>query len=283
MKTVGGRILVGWMDEAVAVDFLLNLCVFDPPIDDARARQIWRDYRARAQSLPARPPVSCGNLGLTIPEIAHANKFKKHLNSIGSNTVLDIAKVEIKQLYVIQYYVVIDKASEYAAKNKDSAMWLNECLPTCIPNSQFIWNQAYDISGATAFFDLPHAEFLYAGDQNAMFGLRELQRYVTVKDNGQRTYLTAGYHRMFARVLAAPMATVPKATVAVALNDLPCPPLVPNAPILTTPVADTFDPWGTKPALFADFFTDGLFMDVRLKKKRYQLQVSAKMVALDDN
>ena len=43
------------------------------------------------------------------------------------------------------------------------------------------------------------------------------------------------------------------------------------------------DIFGSRPAIFADFFTEGLAMPVYLRKKRYQLQVRAKWVAINES
>jgi hypothetical protein len=284
MKTVGAKVLLGWMEEAPAVAFLMNDCVFDSPIDEAEAKRIWLEHRLRIEKLPMRPAALAKNLGFTIAELGHIGAFRTHLASLGGTNIIDVAKVEIFSLAVMQYVVVTDRANSYATANTDATKWLHELLPARVPNSPYMWAQQFNIFQAEAIFDVPHAEFYFFGDTTTnAFSAREAQRHVTISTNGQRTYLMAGYHRIFARVLATPTATVPTATVAVALWNLPNPVMPPNPPKVTTPAVDTFDPFGTKPALYCDFFTDGLFMDVRLKKKRYQLQVSAKMVALDDN
>ena len=106
-------------------------------------------------------------------------------------------------------------------------------------------------------------------------------RYVTVTEINGRLALLAGYHRTFAKFLSTPTAAVPVILAALAKNTF-----VSTAPDNAAPgviAANAgLDAFGVRPAYFSDFFTDGLFIDVDLKKKRWQLQIVATNVSVDD-
>jgi hypothetical protein len=72
--------------------------------------------------------------------------------------------------------------------------------------------------------------------------------------------------------------------VAVARNVVNAPSAAGAAPgVIANPGIDAdFGPLGRKAARLGDFFAEGLFMNVDLRKKRYQLQVHSNWVSLDD-
>jgi hypothetical protein len=104
-------------------------------------------------------------------------------------------------------------------------------------------------------------------------------RYVTAWDlpGLSRTLLWAGYHRSYARIAnTAPDANV--RSLMMVLADVGTVDVFPSAPngglraILC----------GANPPLFGDFFDDRLCLTVNLRKKKYQVQVRANCVPLDD-
>jgi hypothetical protein len=89
--------------------------------------------------------------------------------------------------------------------------------------------------------------------------------------------LGKGYHRLYGRV-AGTGGSLPERLSLVALD-----PGTLSAPPRETATGDPgLDIFGEWPSLFGDFFTEGLAMPVYLRKKRYQLQVHARWVALND-
>ena len=277
MATVKGRILLGWMTRDEAVHYLLNNCAFDPPIDAAQAEAIWRPYRDRVKALPERPPVVATRIPLDAEERLHAAKFIRFMNGVGPHDVREVVKIDLRQLAVHQYYVLTDKAANYAVGVGNSSRWLEECLPTVGP-PQRQFNTAFQQIGMGSRINvpLPHAEFFYFPQ-----GITEALRYVTIAEGNGRTYLSAGYHRTFAKFSTTPIATVPVATVALVNTTFVTGP-TPNIGVGVNTAALCIGPGGIRPAYFSDFFTDGLFMDVDLKKKRWELQIVATNVALDD-
>src|SRR5712691_9659377 len=103
MATLRGRVLLGWMSRDQAINFLLNDCVFDPPIDAAAAERIWREYRDRAEAIPERQPIMPARLPLNHNERVHAKQFMRFLNTRGSHDIIDTIKIDLSQLAVHQY------------------------------------------------------------------------------------------------------------------------------------------------------------------------------------
>lgn len=241
----------------------------------------FEEGRRQAPSFGALP---CANLGLNQIEAGHAARFMAFLNGLGPHEITHLHKIDLRELVVHQYYVVTERAEGYAAKNQTEQNWLEECLPTAVHPApiQLRWQQ----NGLSTYseIDIPHAEFFFAPNmQNGAFTANQLLRHVTTMVGTDRTFLWAGYHRSFARALSTPAAAVPSAVVAVARNALNSPAPANAAPgVATGNGIDALGPFGAKAARFGDFFVDGLFMDVDLRKMRYQLQVHANMVAIHD-
>lgn len=284
MATLKGRVLLGWMPRDAAVKFLLNDCVFNPTINATVADGMWQDYRGRVDALPMRPQGIPQHRGLTIQEVAHAKRFKQFLVSCGPHDILDVQKIDPTELIVIQYMVVTERSNGYANIVQTMDGWLKECLPTTGRNSQVQFTvQRPALQTTVTEIALPHSEFVFIPDPAGKFGATEWMRHVTVMAGADRMFLTAGYHRTFARVFTTPIATVPSAVVAVARNTLVSPTMPTVAPgVAIGAGVDPLCPFGAKAARFGDFFTDGLFMDIDLRKRRYLLQVNATVVAVDD-
>lgn len=286
MASLRGRVLLGWLAKDQAINFLLNDCDFSPPIDAIAAERLWKPYRERALAIPERPPVLLPKLPLTLSEVAYAKQFMKFMNGRGApHDIVEVIKVDLSQLAIIQHSVVTEKCEVYSTRIGTERDWMKECLPTAERRSQFrvtpIALQHPLSTGAD--IDLPHAEFFFSvNKQTGIWSVAETLRHVTAINVAGRTFLKAGYHRSFARVSMAPTATVPSAVVALASNASAR--ITPNPAVsgaLTTGTED-LSPLGRRAAILRDFFTDGLFMDVALRKKRYQLQVRSAWVAVDD-
>ena len=285
MPTLRGRVLLGWMPRDDAVRFLTTDCEFNPPIDEVAAGALWDAARARVDALPDRPCIKLPNLGFNASELGHQAKFFAFLKSIRAHDVIELRKVDLRELVARQYCIVTQRSDDYALRLQSPKAWLDEMVPTAVKPQQLRVQSTQTGMDTYSEFDVPHAEFYFGPHpQNiGTFTAQELLRHVTIMDGDDRTFLWAGYHRCFARVANAPPAAVPSAVVAVAKNVLVTP--GPTIAAAGDPAIIGVDPlgvFGTKAPRFADFFAAGLFMDVDLRKKRYQLQVHAKLVALDD-
>src|SRR5581483_2667776 len=253
MASVRGRVLLGWLSRDQAVQFLLQECVFDPPLDAAAAETLWRPYRNRAIALPERAPATLTRLRQTPAEIAHAKAFMGFLNGMGSHDILEVIKVDLSGLAVIQHHVVTERCDDYAKRVMSESGWLTECLPTAANNSSIRITpvrQAHPFSTGTDI-DIPHAEFLFAANKmTGAWTVSELLRHVTAVEFGGRTFLKGGYHRSFARISATPTATVPSAVVALASNASVVLP-VPTQPAVSAALTATADlsPFGRRAAV----------------------------------
>lgn len=283
MATLKGRVLLGWMPKAAAIRFLKEDCHFAPPLDDASAEAIWLTYHQRVTALPARTFAVCGNLGLSVPEAHHAQRFSTFLQGQGQTEVIGVQKVDLRDLVVHQYHVVTERSQAYASGCQTPQSWLELILPTSRGQSQIQLRFQQNGLSSYAEIDIPHAEFIFAPNlSTGQFSAAELLRHVTMMDGTDRSFLWSGYHRSFARVSSTPTAAVPSAVVALARNVMTAPLPANAAPgVATIAGIDDLCPFGAKAARFGDFFTDGLFMDVDLRKKRYQLQVHANWTAVD--
>jgi len=274
-----GIALLGWMEADQAVRFLTEECAFDPPLTEACAESLWREYRGRAAALPPREACAPPQMPLSEPEREHAQRFLAFFGSMGIQNV-QVIKVDPMQLVVAQYHIATDLAEGYANRCASDAGWMKEALPTSSANPNVEMRFTRRNLDTDIDIDLPHAEFIFGVNAQGGFGPKELLGHVMVMNVGKRLLLGKGYHRLYARVSNARSAA-PHRPLLVALDPST---LVPPSPGAANDPRIANDPglsvFGRRPALFADFFTDGLFMPVNLRRKRFQLQVRAKWVAL---
>jgi len=272
------------MERDDAINLLVNDCVADPPFDPLSAAAVWREYRNRAEALPERPALEPPHLPLTQEEQQHAQRFMAFLRGAGVTDVQRVIKIDPSALVIFQYYVIAERAEQYGQRmNAPQTRDLEECLPISVNNTQVQIAFTRNGMNSQADISLPHAEFFFGvNPQTAAFTATQFLRHVTVAKAGARLLLTAGYHRSYARMLSMnPTAAARSAVVALAANTLVSPP----AQVGVGVVGGAFglSPFGQRPALLGDFFADGLFMNVNLRRKRYQLQVRSTLVALDDS
>jgi hypothetical protein len=280
-STYRGVALVGWMERDYAVRFLTEECAFDPPLSEVAATTLWQEYRDRATALPARHAPAPTPMPLTAPEREHAQRFLQFLGTIGVPH-LDVIKVDPMQLVVAQYHIATDLTENYGLRCSTEASWMEETLPTSSKNPDVNVKFTRRNLDTEIEIDLPHAEFIFGVHPQGGFGPKELLGHVTVVNVGSRMLLGKGYHRLYAR-MSSTRGTASNRSALVALDpNTRVSPSREGTGAAGTREAPALDIFGSRPALFADFFTDGLFMKVSLRKKRYQLQVLAKWVALNE-
>jgi hypothetical protein len=265
------------MQRDQAVQYLRAECVFDDPLTEIEAEQIWRRYSEAVQGLGTRnvtcPPIQTMDTSERRIADAFMEAFRVRL---GVQSIQDVIKIDPGLLVARQFYVIIDQSKGYAEEVCTAAGWAKHCLPAIPPQPK----QIRIFTGVNAAnVELPHAEFFFTHDaQRGQFTIQEYLRHVSVSRFAahDRMLLWAGYHRSYARMASA----VPDAMVRSALM------------VLTTD--GTFDTspgapdqglraiiCGDAPPLFADFLDDRLVMKVKLRKKRFELQIRANLVALD--
>jgi hypothetical protein len=126
MKTIDGRILLGWMDREEAIFFLRELCFFDPQISGAEAETVWRDYSEKVQALAERKVCIPDGLQLSQAEAHAARTFRQRHRT--SANVLEVIKVDPCQLIVHQLYVATGLSDSYAPSLQGKRGWIDECL-----------------------------------------------------------------------------------------------------------------------------------------------------------
>jgi len=288
VPTVRSRILPGWMTRDQAIAMFTTACVPSRTADEAIA--IWEEYRNRAAALPLDRGNICTRLPLTPEEDAHAQQFMAFLNqwTNGQHQITGVLKVDLRHTIVHQLEVVTERSETYAQNNPTDTRWMNELLPTAMQPAQM--NMQFSLGlphnphpmSSQILIELPHSEFAFLPVQNGLFGPSQFMRHVTVCEQGEKVLLKAGYHRSFARLTSAPPATVPTALVAVERNTWVLPVNQPPAGVGVTVGAGELHPSGRLPALLSDFVTEGLFMDILQRRKRFQLRVQSTWTAVDD-
>ena len=276
-RTVDARALIGWMSRDQAIPFLREFCVFDPQLTEQQAENFWLPYCQNVSGLQ-RVVATPQRLPLNPQEQAWAaDAMNFYTNTLHVPNVREIIKIDPFNLVAHQNYVLTEKATVYSARLQSATDWFNEAVKPSLPPPRNI--QIF--TGPNAMnVDLPHGEFTLAfNPASSQFAVQENMRYVTAWEVQQfdRMFLWAGYHRSYARMVnAAPDANV--RSLLMVLADVGTVDVFPGEPngglraILC----------GPNPPLFGDFFDDRFCATVRLRKKKFQLQVRANCVPIDD-
>jgi len=289
VPTVRTRILPGWMTRDQAIATFTAECV--PSLSPEEAIAIWEEYRERALAVPVDRGAVCERLPLTAEEQDHVQRFMTFLNQYtnGQHQVVDVIKVDIRQMIAHQYYVMTERSEGYAQRLHTEADWLNELMPTMMPVAQLGMRFSLGLPhnphpmSSQAIIELPHSEFAFlANPATGVFTASQFMRHITGCEHASKVLLKAGYHRSFARLTSVPPATVPTALVALERNTWVHPVNQPPVGVGVTVGAGELLPSGRLPALFSDFVTDGLFMDVLQRRKRFQLRIQSTWTAVDD-
>ncbi|HTD54291.1 MAG TPA: hypothetical protein VK670_02840 [Silvibacterium sp.] len=277
-NSYAGVALLGWMEKSQAIRFLIEDCWFESALTEAAAESLWREWRDRAAALPEREAPAPEPVPLTAEENAHAARFLQFVGALGLSGV-EVVKIDPMLLVAGQYHIAIDVAAAHAEGCAEHSAWMERTLPTSSSNPQLSMNFMRRNMDTEVLIDLPHGEFIFGVHPHGGFGPKELLGHVMVARAGKRFLLGKGYHRLYARI-SNTGAALPERLSLVALE----------SSVLTPPAGtgnsgsqgDGLDIFGARPALFADFFTEGLAIPVYLRKKHYQLQIQARWVALDE-
>lgn len=295
--TLTGVALLGWMEREQAVQFLCEDCVFDPPLSRGAAEAMWNKAHERAAALPERAATAPNEVVLTPEEEEHTGRFLERMAAIGMSG-LKVIKVDPMDLVIAQYHVALDRAATYFAHSQSDAAWAATALPlssAAPPLEMKFARRNYDTDIS---IDLPHSEFIFGvnmasahidgtspepgANHQGTFGPKELLGHISALRVGDRLLLGKGYHRIYARI-AATEAKHPERLSLLALDPGTIAPADRKEGAHSETLGAGLHMFGTRPALFADFFTEGLATPVRLRRKRYQLQVQARLVAVNAN
>ena len=293
--TLTGVALLGWMEKDQAVQFLTEECVFDPQLSRGTAEAMWSEAHERAAAIPERAAMAPDEAAITGEEKRHADRFLERMRAIGMPG-LKIIKVDPMQLVIAQYHVALDRVATYFAQSQSDAAWPATALPlssTAPPLEMKFTRHNY---GTDISIDLPHSEFIFGvnlasahidgtspepgANHQGTFGPKELLGHITALRIGDRLLLGKGYHRIYARI-AATDAKYPERLSLLALDPGPITPADQDEGANSETKTAGLHIFGTRPALFADFFTEGLATPVRLRRKQYRLQVQARLVAVN--
>jgi hypothetical protein len=269
-----GVVLLGWMEKSQAIRFLTEDCWFEPALTESAAESLWRDWRDRAAALPVREAPAPEPVPLTPDENAHAARFLQFIGNLGVSGA-QVIKIDSMQLVVGQYHIAIEIAAAHAQRCAVDSAWMERILPTSPSNPQLNMNFIRRNMDTEALIDLPHGEFIFGVHPHGGFGPKELLGHVMVVRAGKRLLLGKGYHRLYGRI-SGTNENLHERLSLVALD-----------PSTLTPPSDVPDNhglniFGGRPPLFADFFAENLAMPVYLRKKRYQLRIQARWIAINE-
>lgn len=251
------------------MQFLLDKCVFDPAMTQARAAELWGAYREKVTALPKR--------ALGVPEFLQFNKreaiavqdFRKSPRHI-LDKIHGVVKIDPRKLVLHQFYVVTERSEEYAKRMHNDKQRIKHCLGLDVQTPETSQN------GAVTTVKLPHWEYdLHEGiapNGQKVLNIVEWPRFMAAVNTGDRLLLWGGYHRTYAFLSQ----TEPEGPEE--------PPLV---TLITSPASDAFfsatsarpavrdSVLSDCPALFEDFLDANLFMEVSFRKQRREIRFDA--------
>lgn len=235
---------------------------------------MWREYRCRVDQLEPREALAPAKVPITDRhEQEAATEFMRLYRS--ASNVLGVVKVNPMELVVHQLQIVIQRSTHYRPHVGSKRTWLQTSL---LCNSALSPQLTIRALPNAIDAELPHGEFMLGFDSQFGFTIQQLSPHVNVTEYGRRMMLWAGYHRTYARMAGmAPDASDRSLVVALSrFGDSKISPAWPNRgerEMLT----------GARPPLFRDFFDERFFVKVKLRKKRYELQIRGQIVAIDEN
>lgn len=259
-----GIVLLGWKTRDAALDVLQNSCHFDPPLTDRAAEELWAEYRGRVNEQRGRELRQPERLPFTDDEQRLIERYRDTMKANGV-AVGDVIKVDPVRLVVHQLEITTARSDAAARRLRTPSDWTLEFLaPTTIltspPNVNHVPN-AIDL-------ELPHGEWLLTFHPVRGFLVTEGGRQMSVVRMNERLALWSGYHRTYASVVHA--RTRDPGVLAVVEDDA----LVSAAPRTCGLRAAKTD----NPPIFDDFFNPDLALRVQFRRKRFTMQVRARMV-----
>jgi len=272
MNCLDAVVLLGWMPCDVAVRFLRKECGFDPALTEDQAKALWQKYRDVVDSLDPRVADAPVPLPLNSSEKQRATKFLEHWRKIGAQNILDVIKIDPMKLIVHQLYVVTDHANDYVSPVGTIDGWMDKAVSVGSGQHQLQIRSAPNAIDV----DLPHGEFGFGFIPNRGFQIQEWARHVSVTAFNGRMLLWAGYHRSYARMCNAAPDAIERSLPMVLTTDgvFTVSPTSPNQGLRDMLC-------GPRPPIFADFFDERFFIRAPLRKKRYELQIRATLVAVN--
>ena len=277
MKTLRGRLLLGWMNRKEALQFLTKEAV--PPLTEEDAVKLWACYRQKVAALGNRGCQKPANAPHSLKEKMAADRIVKASRKKGESNVKGLIKVDPLDLVVHQLRIFEELAEPYVGLMANSVTKVKGCLPP-LPVGRQLPTKKF---GDKTIIELPHGEFQIVPGPNKRLEIQELAHHVAINAFDDRLLLWAGYHRTYAVTLASqanPEETerlVPAVLTTAADNALLC------AFAGFSEKRDMVR--GTCPALFRDFLDPDLCLSINLRKQRRQIETGlteTRMVWVDD-
>lgn len=257
-----GVALLGWMERDDAIRFLIAECSYDPPLSVEAADELWQQYRTHAQAeRPRGAPTP--TMKLTQTESEWVRNFSSVLLQAGA-TSPEVVKVDPRYVAVGQYVISLDHADVYREACGTDEGWCRVAMPASQTDPRLGARVTRRGRETKIQIDLPHAEFSFDVTSEGTFAPIEGLAHVAVRLVRNQLVLVRGYHRVYARISAAPAEAARGVLIALESGELQ---------------DRSTDIVGPPPALFSDFFDPAHALNVRLRAKRYRLDVRAQWVA----
>jgi len=255
------------MEREQAVKFLMEDCLFSPPLTGDDAEEIWKSHVAIVENLPPREPPAA-SLTMSPADLKAARKFRSKYP--GAAGIVDFVRLNPLDLVVHQLWISTAIAESHRDKVTPDK-WLHTALLDPPSNPRLQSRSA----GDDITFDLPHSEFfLTVPSQPNEIRVSEGDGFVTVALHAGRALLLRGYHRTFACARYAREAVNAPHGVLFAVSDQ-----LASIGSLADEVLALMT--GPRPPRMADFFDDRLFLPVTLRRRRYQMRVHCEVVEID--
>jgi hypothetical protein len=265
-NTIKAKMLLGWMNQHEAVN-ALNCCIFDPPLTKKKSIALWKEYRDRVQALNPLVITLPAELALSPGEQTAVDEhIKKVKAGPTARCFSSVMKVDPNLLVARQYYVVTERADQYAQEMADDNVRIARCLGAGMEfKGTLPWKQ---VNPKVIVVDLPHLEFHPIFEPT---GCRfvEGDRYIAavIPETQDRIVLWAGYHRLYAILTLCQGAGdahggAPLLTVTTGAPDVDA--------FFANPSSARDAVLGPRPALVRDFLDDELAITVNLRKRKAQ-------------
>src|SRR5262245_11241012 len=263
-------VLLGWMKQESAIAFLRERCVFPQPLSREDASDLWRRHRRLIEQQAVRAGSGPSLLPLTPQEQAASAAFLDQQSDSGS-LVRSVVKVDAAELRIRQLGVTFDRCDRFnrACLTRDQWMrqWLNP-LPAPMQGKVRAVANTIDI-------ELPHPEFVLGFDSVAGFRVVEAPRYLAVRQTGTSVTLMAGHHRTYA-FLASSCGHEDRSVLAAVLE----PGGVNDGGASTAVMEGAEDVCVRCPPAMADLLDERFALRVRMRPRRFELQIRARMATV---
>jgi hypothetical protein len=263
-----GVVLLGWKTRDAALDILQNSCHFDPTLTDAAAEALWAEYRGRVNERRGREIRVPERLSFTSDEQRLVDRYRDTMKASGI-TIGDVVKVDPVGLVVHQLEITTALSGATARRLRTPSDWTLEFLAPTTPLTR-----PPNVNHAPNAIDLelPHGEWLLTFDPVRGFLVTEGGRHVGVVTMNSRLALWSGYHRTYASVVHA---RPREPGILAVVEDEALPAAAPRTCGQRAAVSDN-------PPVFDDFFNPDLALRVQFRRKRFTLQVRARMVVTNE-